>query len=362
MDRDQTQGTPAGIPTRPPRGTRPSEPVRRLVPAGNVLVVMVVCLLLWSFLSARTLERSSDAGPLGARRTAALTFLRPLAGLADVLQVSRATEGIERALGRDPDAPPGGVIDLGSPPGPAIAEPRTGPSAAPSPLPSPGAPIREPRPGNKLRVAVIGDSLASGLGVGLEAMFDPDLVRVWNQGRISTGLARQDYFNWRAAMRQIVDSYRPDLVVVMLGLNDDQAQRAADGSAIPIGSVGWVQSYRERATTFLRTATAEGARVVWVGIPVVQDRERWPVYQRLNQIYGEAAGSRPDEATFLDAWTLLDDAEGDYTAYVRNERGTLQLMRGPDGVHLLPVGNNFLARSVIGLAEDVFELTPEVRA
>ena len=61
MDRDQTQGTPAGIPTRPPRGTRPSEPVRRLVPAGNVLVVMVVCLLLWSFLSARTLERSSDA-------------------------------------------------------------------------------------------------------------------------------------------------------------------------------------------------------------------------------------------------------------------------------------------------------------
>ena len=330
--------------------------------AGRVLGVMVVCLLLWSFLFAPVLERSADAGPFGTRRTAALAFLRPLAGLSNALLVGRVTEALERALGRDPDVAPGGVIDLELVPLSPIEEPRTGAGFEPSPLPEPDEPIRKPRPNDKLRVVVVGDSLANGLGVGLEAMLAPELARAWNQGRISTGLARQDYFNWRAAMRQIVDAYRPDLVVVMLGLNDNQAQRAPDGSAIPIGSVEWVQAYRERATAFLKTATGGGARVVWVGIPVVQDEERWPVYQRLNGIYEEAASSRPDVAAYLDSWALLDDEDGGYTSYVPNERGNLQRMRGSDGVHLLPVGNNFLARAVIGRAEEAFGLTEDVRA
>ncbi len=329
--------------------------------AGRVLGVMVVCLLLWSFLFAPVLERAADAGPLGARRTAALAFLRPLTGLSNVLLVGRVTEALERALGRDPDAAPGGVLDLEPPPLSPLEEPRTGPTSEPSPLPEPGEPIREPRPNDKLRVVTVGDSLAAGLGVGVEAMLDPALVRTWNQGRISTGLARADYFNWRAAARQIVDAYRPDLVVVMLGLNDNQAQQAADGSAIPIGSVEWVQAYRERATAFLKAATSGGARVVWVGIPVVQDEERWPIYQRLNGIYEEVAAARPEDATYLDSWALLDDADGGYTAFVPNERGNLQQMRGADGVHLLPVGNNFIARAVIGQAEDVFGLTEDVR-
>jgi hypothetical protein len=359
---DRPNTTPEGIPTRPPRGRRSLDGERRLVPAAYVLVTMVTCLLVWSFLFAPVLERSADAGPIGARRSAALTFLRPLAGLSDVLRMTRVTEVIERALGRDPDVAPGGVVDLEPPPLSPIEEPLAGPSASPSPLPIPGEPIREPKQNAKLRTVVIGDSLASGLGVGLEAMFDPDLVRVWNQGRISTGLARQDYFNWQASIRQIVASYRPDLVVVMLGQNDNQAQRAADGSAIPIGSTEWVRAYREQATAFLRAATRGGARVVWVGIPVVRDQERWPIYRRLNGIYEEVAASQPELATYLDSWSLFEDDGGGYTGYVPNERGNPQLMRGPDGVHLLPVGNNLLARAVIRRAEDVFELTDEAAA
>ena len=63
-------------------------------------------------------------------------------------------------------------------------------------------PIRKPTGKNKLRVAVIGDSLASGLGVYLERVLRPALVRVSRQGRISTGLARPDYFDWPARCRR----------------------------------------------------------------------------------------------------------------------------------------------------------------
>lgn len=331
------------------------------MPAGRVLIAMVVCLLLWSFLFAPIMERAADAGPIGARRTAALAFLRPLAGLGDLLQVGRATEALERALGRDPEAAPGGVIDL-EPPGFPLPRPPRGPADQPSPLPDPGEPIRKPRPGNELRVVVVGDSLAGGLAVGLEAMFDPRLVHVWNLGRISTGLAREDYFNWQAGMREIVGSYRPDLVVVMLGLNDNQAQQSPDEPAIPVGRWEWVVSYRERVAEFLKTATAGGARVVWVGVPIVQDREKWPFYQNVNDLYEKGTSSEPDSATYLDSWSLLEGGDGGYTAYVLNEHGDLQPMRGPDGVHLLPAGNNFLARAVIMRAEEVFKLSEDVRA
>ena len=63
------------------------------------------------------------------------------------------------------------------------------------------------------------------------------VVRVLSLGRPSTGLSREDYFNWRSGMRQIVEEFRPDLVFVMLGSNDAQAQISRDGAAIPVGSV-----------------------------------------------------------------------------------------------------------------------------
>ena len=75
-------------------------------------------------------------------------------------------------------------------------------------------PIRKPTGTNKLRVVVIGDSLATGLGVYLERATKPSLVRVSRQGRISTGLARPDYFDWPAALTEIVNKFRPDLIVV----------------------------------------------------------------------------------------------------------------------------------------------------
>ena len=90
-------------------------------------------------------------------------------------------------------------------------------------------PIRKPTGTDKLRVVVVGDSLATGLGISLERVLKPSLVRVSRQGRISTGLARPDYFDWPAALTEIVDNFRPDLIVIMLGENDNQALRHAFG-------------------------------------------------------------------------------------------------------------------------------------
>lgn len=218
--------------------------------------------------------------------------------------------------------------------------------------------MRLPTAQNKLRIAVVGDSLAQGLGPAITRWFAPDVTHVLSLGRQSTGLARQDYFNWPRAMREVETEFRPDLVFVMLGTNDNQAQISPDGETVPVGSTAWVDAYGARATAFLREATSRGTRVIWVGVPVVEQRQRWGFYRRVNAIYASVARSDPLGA-FVDSWELFEGRDGGYAAYLRNERGALQQMRAGDGFHLTPTGYAYLARASIRVAAQAFGLPEE---
>jgi len=154
-------------------------------------------------------------------------------------------------------------------------------------------------------------------------------------------------------MRQIVREFRPDLVFVMLGSNDAQAQISRDGAAIPVGSADWVEGYRQRAAELLREATRAGTHVVWVGIPIVKERQRWDFYRRVNDIYRDTANADPF-GTFVDSWEPFEARDGGYTAFVRNERGDLVEVRAPDGVHFTPSGYTFLGRLAIHAADQAF--------
>ncbi|HET9249601.1 MAG TPA: DUF459 domain-containing protein [Actinomycetota bacterium] len=357
---------------------RPPEPPEpRRASARDVFITIVVCLSLWALLAAPLLQRNAEAGPVGARRSAALALLRPLVAISSGLGLSRATATIERALGRDPEEAPGGELALPAfelppeefEPTPTRPEPPRGPATDPTRSPqaredegegeAPAEPgeaadvLRTPTPTDELRVAIIGDSLSQGLGPAIERWMNPSVVRVLSLGRQSTGLSREDYFNWEAGMRQIVEGFRPDLVFVMLGSNDAQAQISRDGSAIPVGSVEWVEGYRDRARDLLREATRAGTHVVWVGIPIVKERQRWDFYRRVNDIYRDTASADPLGA-YVDTWTPFEAKGGGYTAFVRNDRGDLVEVRAPDGVHFTPTGYALLGRMAIRAADQAF--------
>lgn len=353
----------------------PEPPEPRRASARGVFVTIVVCLSLWALLAAPLLQRSAETGPVGARRSAALALLRPLVAISDGMLLSRATGSVERALGRDPEGAPGGELTLppfelppdgfeprpthaaptGAPDPAETSEPTThdGEGEAPVEEPAAAAALRTPTRSNKLRVAVIGDSLSQGLGPAIERWMNPSVVRVLSLGRPSTGLSREDYFNWQAGMRQIVEEFRPDLVFVLLGSNDAQAQISRDGTAIPVGSVQWLEGYRERAANLLREATRAGTHVVWVGIPIVKERQRWDFYRRVNDIYRDTASADP-LGTYVDTWAPFEGRDGGYTAFVRNDRGDLVEVRAPDGVHFTPTGYASLARMAIRAADQAF--------
>ncbi len=334
----------------------PASGPRATMPAGKVLIVMLVCLLSWGLIYAPSLKRSSEAQPLGTRRTVSLWLLNPLASISNALQLTKVTDGVASALGKDPNAAPGGAF--APDPDPLPAGIGTG-SPKPSKPPKKTNTIRTPTPANKLRVAVVGDSLAAGLGVLLERVLRPTLTRVTKQGRISTGLARQDYFDWPAALQQIMDSYDPDLVVVMMGVNDNQGLQSPDGKLeTPIGNYRWPIGYEQRVKDFAQIAVDGGAHVVWVGMPIVSDRDRWPLFQRQNEIFQRVA-SRTPNMTYVDVWDRFAQPDGGYGAYYR-DGNNVELIRESDGIHFNGTGYELVARAAVQAAVDEFGLSTKV--
>jgi hypothetical protein len=332
----------------------PPPPGRRGMPAGRAIVVTLVTLLLWALLYAPELKRSADAHPVGTRRSVALAIVSPLAWISDHLGLTSMTDAAAELAGRDPDAQVGSDDDSDVEP---LPPPRSN-TPPPKPPPVHDTPMREPTNRKKLRVVVVGDSLAQGIGYFAERAFAAYFVNVNRQGRISTGLARPDYFDWFDEMQLIVDRYRPDLTIVLIGENDGQSLLTHGGQLEePIGQVGWPAGYVGRVERFAKIATAQGGHVMWVGLPIVRDTSRWEHLRRQNEIYEDVA-NRLVNVGYFDSWSLFAKREGGYTAYYR-DGDRIRLVRADDGVHFNADGYTILMRQIVRATIDQFGLDPK---
>jgi len=138
---------------------------------------------------------------------------------------------------------------------------------------------------------------------------------------------------------------RPQVVVIFVGANDDQGIEV-DGVASAPGTVAWVFDYAERVDDLLREATGAGARVIWVGMPPMENPELNVAIQWEDVIY-ERETERFPGALYMSSVPVLGNASG---LYVANEdvSGQQVSVRTDDGVHLTPAGAGVLAHAVIG--------------
>jgi hypothetical protein len=162
-------------------------------------------------------------------------------------------------------------------------------------------------------------------------------------------------------MQEIVDRFKPDLVIVMIGKNDPQSLRTPGGHVVQeIGTFGWADAYAERVRDFMSIATSGGARVVWVGLPVIRDEARWEIVRRQNQIFEDEARAEPD-VSYLDTWDLYSTPSGGYTAYLHEGNDVIEI-RASDGLHFTPTGYELLARAALQIAVDDFQLVDKTIA
>jgi len=326
--------------------------------AGHILAVGLICFMVWLLFDANQLYRSAQAGAIGARRTVAITILRPIAAVTDALGFSGPVNTANSLLGKCglggepvcggsapfvimPPRPPG-YLGLGAAPhlgagSRYIAPP---PNGGPPPLVSPTA-------SHPLTLLSVGDSIGEDLGFGLGDVFSTDpAVHVVQEGVESTGLARSDYYNWPSTLEVDLARYHPQIVVVMLGANDAQAL-SINGGYLAFNTPKWWQACAARVGLMIDEATSVGAHVMWVGLPPMGPGSTVPGWfpQQLNKVFQHEVLLHPG-ATYFPAAKVLTTKTGRFTEYISVD-GTLEQIRSTDGVHLLPPGYDLLARSLV---------------
>ncbi|MBX6371695.1 MAG: DUF459 domain-containing protein [Acidothermus sp.] len=273
-------------------------------------------------------------------------------GAASVLFGSLLAAGVGCSRGQSTafgeGSPPAVAATSGasSPASPSgAASPSQGASSKPSGSASGLAPPTLP-----VTILEIGDSLGEDLGFGLRNVTrgNPEIT-VIPAAEGSSGLIQLQFVDWPRRLADLMSRYHPDVVIVFLGANDVQ-NFYFEGRYEKFGSPEWRSIYASRVDTMMREATAAGARLVWVGMPAMRDRDFDSSMRILDEIYSREAAKFPN-AEYFDSRPVLAGPGGGYATTVTAPDGTRVVARAPDGIHITfgggGGGGELLARAVL---------------
>ena len=190
-------------------------------------------------------------------------------------------------------------------------------------------------------VLVVGDFMADSLAKGLADVYaDNADVVVKARANGSSGLVREDYYNWRTSLGPIMEEEKPAVVVVMIGSNDRQQIDTGSGSA-SLRSDAWVAEYQKRIAAIAGTVKEKGVPLVWVGVPSFKFDRMSEDMIFLNDLYSKGVASVSGE--FVDVWDGFVDANGGFVYSGPGVSGQKVQLRGSDGITMTGDGADKLA-------------------
>ena len=269
----------------------------RGLPAGKVLIVVLVAMLVAGLLNSAWMVRTAAGMRPGLGRTIVSTVAGPFDFVASKLALDRPRQGIDLLLGREPAAASDAEIELAPNDSAALAV--AGKPVAPRRT---SAPVIVPHPTTAapLQTLVLGDSLTTYTGWRLSDLMNGKKLAktkvVWRDG---TGLATPQFFNWPDWAMQKIDDEKPKAVVVILGGNDN-ADMQRKGQYFNRGTPEWQAEYQRRVTVVMKEMIAHGVdRIYWSGPPTARNTVDSGLYHQINLAAQAAAASVPG-ARFVD--------------------------------------------------------------
>jgi lysophospholipase L1-like esterase len=216
----------------------------------------------------------------------------------------------------------------------------TQPAAAPVPGPV-GPPIY-----------FAGDSTAAGPEWAWDTyhVTSPQL-RTLAEYQVGSGLVSPGFFDWSRHLLAVVAARRPRLVIYMGSANDGQ-DLVVDGADQAVGSHLWDKAYGARVGAVMSSLVREGAKVLWIGEPAMQDPALSSYMKAMDAICAEQAAKYPG-VRFFNPGSVLNGPGWSYAAdrLIGGQEISVRL----DGVHLNMAGSIYLADYI---AEYVSRILP----
>jgi hypothetical protein len=295
---------------------------RRLtMPAGRVLGVIVIALLVAALLNSEAIVRAGEGMGPGPTRDVVLSIGRPLDDVAGAVGLHLPRDGLDLAFGHDPKTAGGTELERGSR---AILNRRRAAEQR----------YAQPTPERPLEVLVTGDSEAEFVGQRLIDQGRAGLLEIETVARNGTGLTNPAFFNWELNARQEIDARDPDAVVMAIGGNDGFNVEAG-GALYGPHEPEWQTEYARRAAVVMRVLSGDGERpVYWVPPPTARDEEFNAIYAAQNRAVEQAAAI-VSGGRYVDVYNTING--GNYSDELRID-GERVLARQPDGVHFTREG------------------------
>ncbi|WP_422371460.1 DUF459 domain-containing protein [Hoeflea sp.] len=194
---------------------------------------------------------------------------------------------------------------------------------------------------NARKILVLGDFIANGAADGLrEAFAEAPGVVIVDRTNGSSGLVRDDYYDWIGETPAILEEVQPSIIVVQIGSNDRQ-QLVVDGEREAVRSTKWQAEYERRTREFMSRLRATNTPVLWVGLPAFQSPSMTTDIVALNGIYRKQVTLAGGE--FIDIWDGFVDEDGKFIFTGSDINGRQVRLRGSDGINVTQAGRRKIA-------------------
>lgn len=163
--------------------------------------------------------------------------------------------------------------------------------------------------------------------------------------KISTGLNRIDVYNWYDRTENLLKSYKPDVLFVIFGGNDDQDIKDFQGKYRTVLTDEWKKAYRERVEKYAKLVSSFPVRkIYWIGQPISEKPHYNQYFQIFNKIYEEVCQKYP-KMEFIPTWYLMS-VNGKYAPILADKSGEKGYVKAADGIHLTPHGAQIISDNI----------------
>ena len=211
--------------------------------------------------------------------------------------------------------------------------------AAAPPVPPPPPAVEKAE--NARRILVIGDFIAGSLADGLATAYDENAnMLVLNRTNGSSGLVRDDYYDWPGNITAILDAEKPAAVVVMIGANDRQQMRI-DGNNQTPGSEAWMGEYERRIKALAKPVYDRKLPLFWVGALPFKSSIMSSDMVTFNDLYRRIITDSGGQ--FIDVWDGFVNESGTFATNGPDMNGQPAQLRGNDGISVTRPGRRKIA-------------------